>query len=260
MDMNTFKPVILTLLLSVATVCACEKEPDPQPDTVKDVEGHIYHTVEVGDQVWMAENLCCTTYDTESERAGEVIPVSSGETRSLKPFYVDSKIKSKWTDGGYFSENMTDELISKIGLLYSWSAAMGYNASEAGNATGAYQGVRQGICPNGWHLPSGEELTVLKQYLNKQFGGFEARYLKSRSGWHSDGSGTDDFNFCLLPAGGSDGNQVVQVGGYAHIWSTTAVGKDKAFDILVEASNDGLAFFNSLRTNARSVRCIKNAE
>lgn len=260
MDMNTFKPIFLTLMLTVATVSACEKEINPQSSTVTDVEGHTYDIVEVGDQVWMAENLCCTTYDTESERAGEVIPESSGATFSLKPFYVDSKIKSKWTDRGYFSENMTDELISKIGLLYSWSAAMGYNASEAGSATGSYQGVRQGICPNGWHLPSGEELTVLKQYLNKQFGGFEARYLKSRSGWHSDGSGTDDFNFCLLPAGGSDGNQVVQVGGYAHIWSTTAVGNDKAFDILVEASNDGLTFFNSLRTNARSVRCIKNAE
>ena len=258
--MNTFKPIILTLMLSVATVSACEKETAPQSFTVTDVEGHTYGTVEVGDQVWMAENLCCTTYDTESERAGEVIPESSGVTLSLKPFYVDSKIKSKWTDGGRFSENMTDELISKIGLLYSWSAAMGYNASDAGNATGVYQGVRQGICPNGWHLPSGEELTVLKQYLNERFGGFEARYLKSESGWHSDGSGTDDFNFRLLPAGGSDGNQVVQVGGYAFIWSMTAVSKNMAFAILVEASNDGLTFFNSLRTNARSVRCIKNAE
>ena len=113
MDMNTIKPIILTLVLSVAIVSACEKETNPQSTTVTDVEGHTYSTVVVGDQVWMAENLCCTTYDTESERAGEVIPESSGVTRSLKPFYVDSKIKSKWTDGGRFSENMTDELISK---------------------------------------------------------------------------------------------------------------------------------------------------
>ena len=258
--MSALKTYILALALAIATLSACEKEPDPQSSTVTDVEGHTYGTVKVGDQIWMAQNLCCTTYDTESERAGEVIPKSSGVTFSLKPFYVDSTIKDKWTDKGFFAENMTDELLSKVGLLYSWSAAMGYNASEAGKASGEYQGVRQGICPNGWHLPSGEELVVLKQYLNRQFGGFEARYLKSASGWHSDGSGTDDFNFCLLPAGGSDGNQVVQVGGYVHVWSSTAVGNSEAFDILVEASNDGLSFFNSLRTNARSVRCIKNAE
>ncbi|MCQ2150238.1 MAG: hypothetical protein MJY46_00005, partial [Bacteroidales bacterium] len=74
--MNTFKPIILTLLLSVAAVTACEKETNPQSSTVTDVEGHTYNTVKVGDQVWMAENLYCTTYDTESERAGEMIPES----------------------------------------------------------------------------------------------------------------------------------------------------------------------------------------
>lgn len=150
---------------------ACEKnDPDPKAETVTDICGNTYSTVTIGNQVWMAENLESTKYDTESERAGEVIPESDGSGSGYMPFYVDSRIREKWTDKGTFAEDITDEQIQKFGLLYNWAAAMGYAAEESWKQVGMYDGDRQGICPNGWHLPSQVEWDELERTVRTMCG------------------------------------------------------------------------------------------
>lgn len=260
---------LITLFLAPATVLAvvvsCGKDNgDPKSMTVTDIDGNTYGTVQIGNQIWMAENLACTRYDTESERAGEYILQGIGENDAYTPYYVDSRVKENWTDNGKFADKITDEQIKRLGLLYNWAAAMGFTAEEAWNQVDKYDGDRQGICPNGWHLPSRDELEVLELNVAATCGdtrsGFEGKHLKSATGWHSDGSGTDDLAFCLLPAGGSDGKQIINVGYYTHIWSSTARTNDKAFDDQFVYNTDDIQAFYSLKKNARSVRCIKDSE
>ena len=60
----------------------------------------------------------------------------------------------------------------------------------------------RGLCPQGWHVPTDAEWTVLEDYITSQgFEGNEGMALKTTSGWSGDGHGTDNFEFAALPGG-----------------------------------------------------------
>lgn len=126
------------------------------PSSVTDCQGHTYRVVRIGEQCWMAENMRCDKYDTESEAAGKTISVS--EYAYYDPYFYPSNCQdSKCIDRTCtVSYNIND----KLGLLYNWAAAVG--ASE-------------------------REITLL-DYVNLVFninpdGGEDAKLLKSKDGW-----------------------------------------------------------------------------
>jgi len=72
----------------------------------------------------------------------------------------------------------------------------------------------QGICPDGWHIPTDEEWKQLEGEVDSQYGfpdtewdstgfrGFDVGLrLKSKSGWNSNGNGVNLFGFTVLPGG-----------------------------------------------------------
>ncbi len=80
-----------------------------------------------------------------------------------------------------FCYNDSAEYCAKYGRLYVWTAAMD-------------------ACPSGWHLPDTAEWRMLLAAVGGD--SIAGTKLKSTSGWNSDGNGTDDFGFTVLPAGG----------------------------------------------------------
>jgi uncharacterized protein (TIGR02145 family) len=128
---------------------------------------------------------------------------------------------------------------AKYGRLYNWNDA-------------------KSACPAGWHLPSDAEWTTLTDYV----GGASTAgmKLKSTSGWHNNGNGTDDYGFSALPGGlglgdGRSGGNIE--GGYW--WSVTA--KDYAgYAIRVRMNYDteGVVSANTSVTNQFSVRCVQD--
>ncbi len=113
-------------------------------DNVFDVDGNEYATVLIGTQCWMKENL-----RTKHFPDGISIPVTANDTIFMSSCYYD-----------YTSSSIP---LAKRGLLYNWPAAMYGASSSNANPSGV-----QGICPNGWHVPSDAEWTQLTDYLSSQ--------------------------------------------------------------------------------------------
>ncbi len=160
-----------------------------------------YKTVKISDQTWMAENL----------------------NIGIKKFKSDSL-----TDNGRiekFCYNEEDNNCNIYGGLYTWEETMQYNPSDSGTT-----GITQGICPNGWHIPTEKEWDVLINFL----GGYEVAggKLKERGNvhWTPWNSGaTNETGFTALPGGelGYPGDPVFynfyNIGSIGKWWSSTDV-------------------------------------
>ena len=141
-------------------------------------DGKVYKTVTIGDQVWMAENL---NY------------ADSVQTASL--------LERSWC----FDD--VPEHCGVTGRLYTWAAAIDSVAlaNDAENPmdcgymkTCDLVEPVQGICPDGWHLPSRDEWLSLITAVGENSSAVLA--LRSSSGW-GFANGSDAAGFSMLPGG-----------------------------------------------------------
>ena len=115
--------------------------------SINDIEGNCYATVQIGEQLWMKENLKTTKY-----RDGTPIP--SGHTYSdwivlstgaYAIYPADSP-----DDNTNFSETTCGDNCADIyGNLYNW-----YAVDDS-----------KGLCPDGWHVSTDNEWKELEIYL-----------------------------------------------------------------------------------------------
>ena len=112
-------------------------------DSIIDYDGNIYHTVEIGQQCWMKENLRTTHYED-----GTVIPLGT---------ITSETVAYRYEPGGSFLN------VPTFGYLYNWAAVMHGTASSNTNPSEV-----QGICPSGWHVPSYAEWMQLINYVGSQ--------------------------------------------------------------------------------------------
>jgi uncharacterized protein (TIGR02145 family) len=101
--------------------------------TITDIDGNLYNTTLIGNQCWMKENLKTTTY-----QSGAAIPnVTNGTTWQ------------NLTTGAYVWYNNDINWKDSYGALYNWYAVNDFN----------------GLCPEGWHVPSNNEWTALTDHV-----------------------------------------------------------------------------------------------
>ena len=226
--------------------------PDVDYDIMTDErDGKRYKTVTIGDQVWMAENL---NY------------VDSAKTPSLK--------------GESWCYNNEAANCTVGGRLYTWYAAIDWEklATDADNPLDCrnysipcgLSGMVQGICPSGWHLPSHAEWNALFVAVGGQSTSVEEVYsqspaagkgLKSQTGWHNAGNGTDAFGFSALPVGFRDVNGGYDYDGhYAHFWSSTEINVSDVFIMEAIYSSDDAFLDRSYKTYGYPIRCVKDSE
>lgn len=201
----------------------------------------VYRTIVIGNQTWMAQNL---NYVTQ------------------KGFADDGKGSWCYEDN---SENC-----SKYGRMYNWNAVVGKTDDECGyrQVCDVGDGV-QGVCPDGWHVPSSTEW----QNLFDAVGGMEnaGTVLKSKKGWAPpivglDGNGEDNFGFAVLPGGDYNESQFYGEGGYAQFWSSSEVGSeyvfgpDYAYNYIFYSTHSNVVGDNYDKFFAFYIRCVKNAD
>ena len=174
----------------IVIYAGCGKE-DPGKGIPVDIDGNEYHTVMIGGQEWMVENLMVTRY-----RNGDPIPDVS-DTASWRAL----------TTGAYSSYDNDPSYSAMYGNLYNWYAV---------------NDPRQ-IAPEGWHVPSYEEWIILETYLG---GDTIAGGKLKESGtehWRAPNiGGTNESGFCALPGGYrmKSGNFFF-IGEYGYWWTAT---------------------------------------
>lgn len=233
-----------------------------QTKMIMDCQGNLYPVVQIGTQWWMAENLRSTIYDTESNRKGE--PVKTSSTAKFAPYYTDGR--NTVTD---YSGELTSDQRQKLGLLYNWGAVVGLATESDVKARTTSFSNRQGICPNGWHVPTSAEWITLEQHDGSEYYhvSLAGKKLKTKSGWFGDKDkdvswdstrGSDSYGFSALPAGYAVGSGVKEVGRYAYFWTATPDDSDKATCRYIFADYTDVKNKSFDKSNACSVRCVKN--
>jgi uncharacterized protein (TIGR02145 family) len=115
---------------------------DACPRVVKDSENNIYSTGWFGDAgCWMTQNLRSTENNIYTDLTANDNP---GTDRSLKYYWYPS------------GEKTIFDTYPEYGLLYTWAAATGRTNITANEGNIDHE-PHQGICPDGWHLPSDYE-------------------------------------------------------------------------------------------------------
>ena len=236
---------------SDTTDTAVDAQPCPGAPTVTDVDGNVYITVQIGDQCWMRENLRTTKYAN-----GTPIPLGTEESSTTAYRYYPSGNSANVPDYGY---------------LYNWPAVMNGSLGSSANPSGV-----QGICPDGWHVPSDAEWTELENYVSSQSQyvcgsstSYIAKALASEEGWISStdncavGNNPDANNatgFSARPAGyyGDIYYYIGNIGNGAYFWSATQYSSNNAYNRYLAYIYANVSRYSHSKHVGNSVRCVRD--
>jgi uncharacterized protein (TIGR02145 family) len=238
--------ILLSISFLIVFQSGCNKKDEVDPPVipitgkVTDIDGNTYNTRKIGNQWWMIENLKVTQFPdgTEIELVENSIFWSNLDaTQSAYCYYANSS-----TNGD--------------GPLYNWSAAMNGASNTNENPSNV-----QGVCPDGWHIPSASEWEELFSYLGGEDVAGGKMKEKGTEHWSEPNSyATNESGFTALPGGArsASGSFSSSLFAVAYYWSTT-LESDSIFVKRYELSfNNGDAKTSIVDKNIGiSVRCVK---
>ncbi len=265
MKMKSLAVILAAVSLAAgAVLTSCEKNgggftPTPSGEKCKASD---YKQVIIDGNTWMAENYRCSKYASNSEayKSGIYTVTSTLPSDMYESYFVDATNMDKWDKASKQNASyLTKEQIGKLGYLYNWAAVVG--VADGYSTKEEFLGNRQGICPNGWHVPSTAEFYSLKKFIDAQYGyGYSVagKYLKSTTGW-KEGNGNDFYEFNALPSGRSFSGGVEYVVTDAWFWTSTylSVGSQSA-KFYTLGSSDVFQDGTLTKSYAFSVRCVKD--
>lgn len=217
---------------------------------VTDVDGNVYKTVKIGTQWWMAENLKAIHYAD-----GTAIPLVESDSA-----WNTLSVSDKAYCWSYNRERHCDI----YGGLYTWAAAMNGTTSSHSDPSGV-----QGVCPDGWHLPSDEEWKELEMSLGM------SRTTADKRGWRGTNEGgklketyqmhwlspntgaTNESGFTALPGGNRDQDGFfVSIKNEGHWWSSSEYDTGLAWSRCLYSSREDVARYYNHEDGGFSVRCV----
>ena len=221
-------------------------------EVVQDYDGNTYPTVKVGDQLWMRKNLKTTHYAD-----GSAIPNVTviGDWNALG-----------YTDKAYAYYNNSASNGEIYGAEYTWAAAMNGAASSNTNPSGV-----QGVCPDGWHLPSDEEwielelflgLNPSQAYLSGMRGTDQGGQLKEAGTAHWNSPNTGATNSSWFTAYGSGYRVYTGAWGglrsYTEFWTATEKDATTSIERNLASYTGQISRVWNNKKFGYAVRCLKS--
>jgi uncharacterized protein (TIGR02145 family) len=228
--------IVMGFVLILTNSCKKdENNNNPPPDgTVIDIDGNVYHSVTIGTQVWMVENLKTTKYND-----GTSIPLVTDSTAWELSGYLSTP--------GYCWYNDAVTYKNTYGALYNWFTV---NTGK--------------LAPAGWHVPTDAEWTTLTTYLGGD--SVAGRKIKETgtTHWNSPNTGaTNESGFTGLPAGGRDyyfggGGSFYSLGHAGFFWSSSQDGTYYAWYRYLDYGHASVGRYTNDKGSGFSVRCLKD--
>ncbi len=223
------KKTILSGYLALTLIGVEAQKNDSTSCGMLDYGGQTYHTVIIGTQCWMKENLNIGKWTDESQQQTQ----------------TNNGVLEKYCYGNDFVN------CDQWGGLYQWNEMMQYVRTEKA----------RGICPPGWHIPSSEDWKALIRFLGgEDMAGGKMKYTGS-NGWATPNVGaTNSSGFMALPGGYLD--QMAQqwhdqnAGGY--FWSSETISETTAVGVTLSYKTSHIDLYEEYMPSALSVRCIRD--
>lgn len=111
------------------------------------------------------------------------------------------------------------------------------------------------ICPQGWRIPSSNDIKLLMSEMGERDDSETARRMKSTSLWSlsTGGPGSDECGFSAMPSGMRSGPVYERMYSAFHIWTSTMINT-----ILTQSLYIGAVVDTSFSFSQMSIRCIKD--
>ena len=228
-------------------------------NSVKDIENHEYPVVQIGSQCWMAQNLRTKKFSNNAS-----IPVFGTGDSKTTPFYYQAT-----------SSDFPDYNVESYGLYYN-RLAMLFNYGGPTSSSANPAADVQGVCPDGWHIPSKTEWEVLanelKDNINVNAG---ASNLAGGCDWKTSTDYGYDPGFYYHPLRNVSGFNALPAGQYdlnytdtiymrykqAQFWTSSRdflfTQDQKYFYFYLSYGDSDFDFFSN-QNDALSVRCLRN--
>ena len=187
-------------------------------------------TIVIGTQQWMRENLDVVTY-----RNGDIIPE-----------VTDPTTWASLTSGAWCYVNNDASNGTKYGKLYNW-----YAITDP-----------RGLAPNGWHIPTDAEWTILTDKLGGlSVAGGALKQAGTTSWLAPNGGATNASSFSALPGSYRINNGSFETNGLGDFgawWSISEFNSSNAWMRLLDSMNPTVIRTNSYKSLGLSVRCIRD--
>ncbi len=187
-------------------------------------DGKKYRQIKIGNQIWMAENL---------NYGKLVVNMEQGDNKLIeKTYYNNDSIVGK-----------------KMGALYTWEEAINYKLPDASK-------IVQGICPDGWHLPSDKEWDELCNTLDPSTKSNKNGWLGKNIAVVLIDSTKNKFNAKF--AGNAVSNWYFYLNNMSYFWTSSKYSSASAYyRCLTKDSKQIYKGAGDIKIGM-SVRCIKN--
>ncbi|TVQ07531.1 MAG: hypothetical protein EA361_18230, partial [Bacteroidetes bacterium] len=235
------------------------EDPGDDDESVTDIDGNVYTTVQIGNQLWMAENLRTTRYQNGDQlQTGLNDSQWNNTTQGAYSLYPHSLVDGIASD---------EAMMQAYGLLYNWYATV--DPRE--------------LCPEGWHVPADEEWIALISYMTDNYphinptnvgnsvkscrqidsplGGECATDVHPRWNSHATQYGTDEFGMAALPAGyRNPTGSFAGISNHGGFWTSTEYSAAAAWRRYTGFGHAFVYRDSQLKRLGTSVRCIKTTE
>ncbi|MCG8701927.1 MAG: hypothetical protein MI922_27985, partial [Bacteroidales bacterium] len=228
-----------------------------------DIDGNVYRTTNIGNQVWMAEDLRTTRYADGTQIPNvdnRAVDDISGANQAAWDALPDD---NTWANAAYCWYNNDSSKYSEYGALYTWAAAMGAKPGKPAVPRSVSSTTVQGVCPNGWHLPSAHDWHIMINFFYNNETESVPTLLKASRDWKNHGN--DPYGFSALPSGGRYGDGSFKDFGSAVYWwiddqNAKSLPFDPQYSIYYGLTNHPYSYIENEKENSfgACVRCVKD--